>query len=75
MTTEEGQEMANHYCVRFLETSAKACKNVDQAFQLMTREIKANVAQTQPRRQSEAPNQGTTKLSGKQLAPQKKGCC
>ena len=26
---EEGQEMANHYCVRFLETSAKECKNVD----------------------------------------------
>ena len=48
---EEGQEMANHYCVRFLETSAKECKNVDQAFQLMTREIKNNVAQAQPRRQ------------------------
>ena len=26
---DEGQEMANHYGVRFLETSAKECKNVD----------------------------------------------
>ena len=41
---DEGQEMANHYGVRFLETSAKECKNVDQAFQVMAREIKSNVA-------------------------------
>ena len=40
---EEGQEMANHYGVRFMETSAKECKNVDSAFQLMTREVKANI--------------------------------
>ena len=26
---DEGQEMANHYGVRFLETSAKECKNVE----------------------------------------------
>ena len=32
VSTEEGQEMANHYCVKFLETSAKDSKNVDQAF-------------------------------------------
>ena len=45
---EEGQEMANHYGVRFLETSAKECKNVETAFTTMTREIKNNVAQTAP---------------------------
>ena len=43
---EEGQEMANHYGVRFLETSAKECRNVETAFTTMTREIKNNVAQT-----------------------------
>ena len=43
ISIEEGQEMANHYGVRFMETSAKECKNVDSAFQLMTREIKANI--------------------------------
>ena len=47
---EEGQEMANHYNVRFLETSAKNCKNVDQAFTMMTREIKNNLVTAQPRR-------------------------
>ena len=29
---EEGQEMANHYGVRFLETSAKAGTNVSELF-------------------------------------------
>ena len=74
---EEGQEMANHYCVRFLETSAKECKNVDQAFQLMTREIKSNVAQTPQRRATDDPQRGATKLTGKGTALQKdkKGCC
>ena len=44
VSTEEGQELADHYCVRFLETSAKDSKNVEQAFTLMTREIKNRVA-------------------------------
>ena len=46
MSTEEGQELADHYCIRFLETSAKDSKNVEQAFTLMTREIKNRVAIT-----------------------------
>jgi len=77
VSADEGQEMANHYNVRFLETSAKQCKNVDKAFQLMTREIKANVAVSAPRKaQDEARQFGSTKLSqGKQVAPKKKGCC
>ena len=40
---EEGQELADHYCVRFLETSAKDSKNVEEAFTLMTSEIINNV--------------------------------
>lgn len=48
VTFEEGQELADHYCVRFLETSAKDSKNVEQAFTLMTREIKNRVAVQQP---------------------------
>ena len=64
VTAEEGQEMAAHYNVRFLETSAKQCKNVDKAFQTMTREIKANVAVAAPRKaQDEARQFGSTKLS------------
>ena len=74
---DEGLEMANHYGVRFLETSAKECKNVETAFTTMTREIKNNVAQTQPQRKVANPQQSAHRLqSGKQIAPkEKKGCC
>jgi len=47
VSTEEGQELADHYNVRFLETSAKDSKNVDAAFTLMTREIKNRVVVSQ----------------------------
>lgn len=50
VSTEEGKELAEHYNVRFLETSAKDCKNVEEAFFMMTREIKSRVAITQPKR-------------------------
>ena len=40
--------MANHWGVRFLETSAKECKNVETAFQLMSREIKNSVVVPAP---------------------------
>jgi len=43
---DEGKELADHYNVRFLETSAKDCKNVEEAFTMMTREIKSRVAIT-----------------------------
>jgi len=47
VSTEEGQELADHYNVRFLETSAKDSINVDAAFMLMTREIKNRVVVSQ----------------------------
>lgn len=77
ITFEEGQEMANHYGVRFLETSAKECKNVETAFTTMTREIKNNVAQTTPARKAADPHKNAQSLSkGKQVAaPKKSGCC
>lgn len=53
VSTEEGRELAEHYNVRFLETSAKDCKNVEEAFTMMTREIKSRVAITQPKRATE----------------------
>lgn len=49
---DEGKELAEHYNIRFLETSAKDCKNVEEAFTMMTREIKSRVAITQPKRQA-----------------------
>jgi len=53
VSTDEGKELAEHYNVRFLETSAKDCKNVEEAFTMMTREIKSRVAITQPKRATE----------------------
>ena len=41
---QEGKELADNFNVRFLETSAKESINVEEAFTLMTREIKAKVA-------------------------------
>ena len=45
---QEGKELADHFNVRFLETSAKESLNVEDAFTLMTREIKAKVQTTKP---------------------------
>lgn len=52
VSTDEGKELAEHYNVRFLETSAKDCKNVEEAFIMMTREIKSRVAISQPKKSS-----------------------
>ena len=40
----EAKELADHFNIRFLETSAKNAFNVGEAFTLMTREIKSKVA-------------------------------
>ena len=64
---DEGQEMANHYGVRFLETSAKVSKNVDMAFQTMAREIKTTVV-PMPRGKKPA-DQDRKKLTGGKGVP------
>ncbi len=71
---DEGQEMANHYGVRFLETSAKVSKNVDMAFQTMAREIKTTVVPIP--RGKKRPDDDRKKLTGgKKMPEKKKGCC
>ena len=76
VSTEEGQELADHYCVRFLETSAKDSKNVEQAFTLMTREIKNRVAITKDEgKNKENPSRKTTLGEGTTIKTEKKGCC
>lgn len=40
---EEGHELARHYEIPFLETSAKNSVNVESSFLTMTKEIKNNV--------------------------------
>lgn len=39
------QELADHYNIKFLETSAKMAQNIEEAFTVMTREIKSRVIQ------------------------------
>ena len=48
VSLEEGKELADHYNIRsqFLETSAKESTNVEEAFTLMTKEIKSRVVHT-----------------------------
>ena len=78
VTSDEGKELAEHYNVRFLETSAKECKNVEEAFTLMTREIKSKVAINQTRKADPAPaHRIKREHAGKQLGGGKKkdGCC
>ena len=59
---DEGKELADQYNIRFLETSAKESANVEEAFTLMTKEIKSRVVHTEARK----PTQTGKKLSGKQ---------
>ena len=40
---EEGMELAKHYEIPFLETSAKQSVNVENSFITMTKEIKQNI--------------------------------
>ena len=70
---EEGKELADHFNVRFLETSAKESVNVEEAFTVMTREIKSKVATSAPKQRDQA---GTRiHKGGKKLPGQKKGGC
>ena len=78
--TEEGQELADHYNVRFLETSAKDSKNVERAFVLMTREIKNRVAVSQPKKVTEGvktSSDSRLKLGASNTVknPSKASCC
>ena len=56
----EAKELADHFNVRFLETSAKESLNVEDAFTTMTKEIKGKVATSAPKRNA---HEGSTKIS------------
>ena len=74
MTTDEGKELADTYNIRFIESSAKDNANVEEAFTLMTKEIKSRVVHTEAKK----PTQTTsTKLNHntKSIKKKKDGCC
>lgn len=60
VSTDEGKELADQYNIRFMETSAKESNNVEEAFTLMTKEIKSRVVHTEARKPT---GTGTSKLS------------
>lgn len=60
VSTDEGKELADQYSIRFMETSAKESANVEEAFTLMTKEIKSRVVHTEARK----PTQTGKKLAG-----------
>ena len=64
VSPEEGKELADHYNIWFLETSAKESTNVEEAFTLMTKEIKSRVVHTDPKKPSSGNKTGGTKLEG-----------
>lgn len=69
---EEGKELADSHGIRFIETSAKNAHNVEAAFCVMAKELKAKVqvvGNAQPR-----PRQATTQLGPAQPINQS-GCC
>ena len=73
----EGNEMAEHYGLRFVETSAKESRNVDQAFDRMCHEI-LKVRNSVPRQPSNGEIQPVVNLrDGKKLnkkSPESR-CC
>jgi Ras-related protein Rab-1A len=62
VSTDEGKELADQYNIRFMETSAKESANVEEAFTLMTKEIKSRVVHTEARKPTQ---------TGKKLAAPK----
>ena len=77
MPYQKAKELADHFNVRFLETSAKESLNVEDAFTTMTREIKGKVSVTNnstKRNAHEASTKirpGAKKIQGKKSG----GCC
>jgi Ras-related protein Rab-1A len=74
VSTDEGKELADQYNIRFMETSAKESANVEEAFTLMTKEIKSRVVHTEARK----PTQTGKKLSApknKKLEKKSGGNC
>jgi len=43
VSKERGEQLALEYGIRFMETSAKASYNVEEAFYVLSRDIKAHI--------------------------------
>ncbi|CAI2380236.1 unnamed protein product [Moneuplotes crassus] len=74
VSTDEGKELSDTYNIRFIESSAKDNSNVEEAFTLMTKEIKSRVVHTEAKKPAQTLGK---KLNSKSKTVKKKkdGCC
>jgi len=74
VTSEEGKAFADTLSIPFLETSAKAATNVEQAFLTMATEIKKSMVAAPP---PASAGKGNVKIDkpGQPMLEGKKGVC
>ena len=65
VTYGEGKELADHYNMPFLETSAKISKNVSEAFYTLARKIKQSIVPKKTSTATISPGLLIHKCSGK----------
>lgn len=72
---QEAKELADHFNVKFLETSAKESLNVEEAFTTMTKEIKSKVSTNDKSKRNT--HEGSTKITknARRVENKKKGGC
>jgi len=77
VTPEEGKAFADTLSIPFLETSAKAATNVEQAFLTMATEIKKSMVSTPAPAPGGNDKKSTVKVGGAAIGdqPKKGGCC
>ena len=74
VSTDEGKELADTYNIRFIESSAKDNSNVEEAFTLMTKEIKSRVVHTEAKKPMQTTGKRLTAQT-KNVKKKKDGCC
>jgi len=70
VSTEEGKALAERYGIKFIETSAKENKNVDEAFMAIAQEVKKSGLLYK-----EGEGDARHRLSSKAKIETEKGCC
>lgn len=75
VSTDEGKELADQYNIRFMETSAKESANVEEAFTLMTKEIKSRVVHTEARKPTQTGKKLTAPKNKKLEKKAGGNCC
>jgi Ras-related protein Rab-1A len=75
VSTDEGKELADQFNIRFMETSAKESENVEEAFTLMTKEIKSRVVHTEARKPTQTGKKLSTQKPKKLEKKSGSSCC